>query len=508
MNYYITMPLIALIINAFIGTYIFAQRHQKKIKSCYLMYVLVLEAWLILEIVLWAVVDFEYTILFLRLQSICWSMSALIFLKFTYNILGKARSTTMKLLDRAHILIIILCLFSNQVVNGYEEFNWGVAEIPGNLYIFIVVYTSFIYLHAFKGLWMQIKFSKKSDEKKQLKLLLFGTLSTLFCAILFDVLLPEMFEIMWIPRISSSITAVQCYFVFVAIKKYRFMTINVEDVCLNIFDHIHEGIILLDKDKKILDINSIGRNMLGICGLDNEDISLHSIIPDYEYEREYLNQEMSVKTCEGKELTVIFNQIKMPNEFRNMGKIIVLYDITDIIDAKQEAAIYQKKAYTDLLTGVYNHGYFHEYIKTEAEKADNTLTFLFCDLDKFKNINDTCGHAIGDIILSDTAKILSASIREEDSVFRYGGEEFLVVLKNISNDGAYKIAERIRKDISNSKSLRTSAMNLPVTVSTGIAHYPLHGENVNEVVIKADKAMYYSKQNGRNQTNVYHSGLE
>jgi diguanylate cyclase (GGDEF)-like protein len=124
------------------------------------------------------------------------------------------------------------------------------------------------------------------------------------------------------------------------------------------------------------------------------------------------------------------------------------------------------------------------------------------DLDYFKNINDTYGHQVGDQFLIEFATLLGSRIRKSDTAYRYGGEEFLLVLPGTQVEDAAKRADEIRVACANIR-ISHKSKNLKVTTSMGVATYPLHGKEPEEVVIKADKALYRSKQNGRNRTTIW-----
>jgi hypothetical protein len=165
----------------------------------------------------------------------------------------------------------------------------------------------------------------------------------------------------------------------------------------------------------------------------------------------------------------------------------------------------REQALHDPLTGLYNRRHLSETIEREiaiAEREQKHLSVIVMDLDHFKNINDTFGHQIGDQYLIAFAALLRNRIRKSDIACRYGGEEFLLVLPGTSLENAVKRAEEIRREYANT-TLPGRGINDRVTISMGVATYPLHGEESEEIVIKADKALYMSKENGRNRVTVW-----
>jgi diguanylate cyclase (GGDEF)-like protein len=165
----------------------------------------------------------------------------------------------------------------------------------------------------------------------------------------------------------------------------------------------------------------------------------------------------------------------------------------------------REQALHDPLTGLYNRRHLSETIEREiaiAEREQKHLSVIVMDLDHFKNINDTFGHQVGDQYLIAFAALLRNRIRKSDIACRYGGEEFLLVLPGTSLENAVKRAEEIRREYANT-TLPGRGINDRVTISMGVATYPLHGEESEEIVIKADKALYMSKENGRNRVTVW-----
>ena len=157
------------------------------------------------------------------------------------------------------------------------------------------------------------------------------------------------------------------------------------------------------------------------------------------------------------------------------------------------------RADTDGLTGLYNHRHFHKCLEQEIARGTrfgSIFSVIMLDVDLFKAYNDTYGHLAGDQVLRKIGDCIVDSIRTVDIAFRYGGEEFTVILPEAHLDDACKVAERIRQIIESK--LSSSAM--PITVSLGVATWPSDGLMREEVIACADAALYRAKQTGRNRT--------
>jgi diguanylate cyclase (GGDEF)-like protein len=155
-------------------------------------------------------------------------------------------------------------------------------------------------------------------------------------------------------------------------------------------------------------------------------------------------------------------------------------------------------AVTDGLTGLYNQRYFKQRLAEEIERAaeqDRPLSLLFCDLDRFKGYNDRLGHVAGDKALRAVAGVVLQSIRQVDLAARYGGEELTVILLDTPGDSAVEVAERIRQGVAR----LDLGHERGLTVSIGTAAFPDHATKVEELIDKADWAMYLAKRKGRDK---------
>ena len=158
------------------------------------------------------------------------------------------------------------------------------------------------------------------------------------------------------------------------------------------------------------------------------------------------------------------------------------------------------KVATDALTGVASHGQCLSALRRAIKMAQRNNTPLcvgMADLDNFKRVNDTHGHQVGDDVLSDVAGRMQGAVRSFDTLGRYGGEEFLIVMDNANADTAYEIAERVRYRVASSP-VKTRSEEVKMTVSVGLAELK-PGDSVDSLVKRADEALYKAKHRGRNQ---------
>jgi len=189
---------------------------------------------------------------------------------------------------------------------------------------------------------------------------------------------------------------------------------------------------------------------------------------------------------------------------KKKGKEFTDEDVEMLKAVADQAAVAVNKAQlwdmavTDSLTGLYVRRYFMVKLQEEihrAERYNKRLSVIMADLDRFKKINDTYGHDAGDRALKTISTFLQKNIRDVDAIARYGGEEFVMLIPDADKEAAFCLAERLREGLA-----KVKLEDLPpVTISLGIATYPSDGTDLEELIKKADAAMYEAKQQGRNK---------
>ncbi len=183
------------------------------------------------------------------------------------------------------------------------------------------------------------------------------------------------------------------------------------------------------------------------------------------------------------------------------AKVVSSYAVAALENAERYH-LAKERAFIDDVTEIYNARYLLSTTANEirrAERYENPLSVLFLDLDRFKLVNDRHGHLVGSQTLRNLSNVLAQCVRDVDTLARYGGDEFTILLVDTDHNEAMSIAQRIRRTVEDHIFEADQDASLRLTVSVGVATCPRHGGDCNSLLDAADKAMYRSKSLGRNR---------
>lgn len=287
-----------------------------------------------------------------------------------------------------------------------------------------------------------------------------------------------------------------------------------------IIENVHDAIISSDSEGKINLMNCAGREIYSYptknpIGADISDLNQYKrdgVTPltgdDNPLQRALngetiSNEEIVIITENNKQHTLRVNgQAMLHESSENIGAVISLHDITDLIEAKQQL---QFMAYHDSLTGLPNRRLFHDLLLQNLKQAtrnNQMVGVLFLDMDNFKSVNDRYGHDVGDVLLIEVGKTLQGCLRESDLLCRWGGDEFVIGLpENHGADDIVKVAEKICSTVLDCIQAKSNTLNISVTI--GIAISPDHGNDPDILIRNADAAMYHAKKIGKNRCELY-----
>ncbi len=217
------------------------------------------------------------------------------------------------------------------------------------------------------------------------------------------------------------------------------------------------------------------------------------------------SRKVVISNLESPEEIVIFWGIsnKLTKKVLNLASLLFKYSVMTLYHIKKLEDV-RLQTFIDDLTGLFNSRYLKFSLNLAVQRSKylrQSFSVLFIDLDHFKSVNDQYGHLVGSEYLVAVGKSIRNTVRSMDSVFRYGGDEFVVILTGTSLEEATEIAERIRENIGN-RTFVIQGQKLKNTVSIGVATYPLHASEKEMILKLADEALYTAKKNNRNQVYV------
>ncbi|MGE0109073.1 MAG: diguanylate cyclase [Bdellovibrionales bacterium] len=225
-----------------------------------------------------------------------------------------------------------------------------------------------------------------------------------------------------------------------------------------------------------------------------EQEKIYQLIDTIEDVREV---EAQMKSSQGRCFTAEIAAIKM--EYG--GEPATLFSMNDISARKKLEEELFHQANTDALTGLSNRRHFIFQAEQEIRRAkrfNRELSVIMMDLDHFKKVNDEFGHAIGDIVLATLAKASLESLRASDIIGRVGGEEFAVLLPETGLTAAQEVAERILQHVQETP-IKAGRKTVHCTTSLGVAHMTIKDKSIDDILVRADKALYKAKETGRNR---------
>ena len=279
-----------------------------------------------------------------------------------------------------------------------------------------------------------------------------------------------------------------------------------------VFEKTHEAIMVTDIQLKIVRVNHALAETLKIPQEELIGKALDDILARERLKKDTEQQitiaiqlhnvwqgELWYRDAEGRVIPALQTISSVRNNEGEIEQLIHIFN--DITHEKNIENEIKKKANTDALTGLPNRAgllLILDQALYHAQQQSKQLAVLFVDLDKFKPVNDTHGHDIGDQLLAAIGPRLREHVRSSDTIARLGGDEFVVLLTEIANvDTAMRIANAIVAQLN--KPFYIAELELQIGASVGVAVYPMHGEDRHALLNNADQAMYVAKQNGRNQ---------
>ena len=295
-----------------------------------------------------------------------------------------------------------------------------------------------------------------------------------------------------------------------------------ESFLRTIFDSIHDPFSIVDRDYRIVKLNAAYARLRNRLPGDLQGEKCYevlckgnSVCEGCAVERTFrlkkpCTKEKVIMSPDVPETWIDISTYPIFDRNRNITHVIeYARDVTVRKKAEEEKKLLLNNlnhlSTTDGLTGLFNRRALTDILQHEIERAEryvSDLSLLLCDIDKFKSVNDTYGHAAGDKALQAVAESLKIALRKSDILGRYGGDEFMIILPETSLDGAKKLAEKIRGAVNEISLELPMHQRISLSVSVGVASCCAPMENIDTLVKLADTALYTSKHEGRNMVSA------
>lgn len=354
-------------------------------------------------------------------------------------------------------------------------------------------------------------------------LTLFLVISFSFITCLTSFVLLSVFEL-WFAPLSTLLGQVFSYplWSLQKVKQLKSSLYKEQKNASAILKAIEDSVVVIDKYGNVEYMNPAAERMFVYSLIDNKSQLFNELYETVEqrnssvlYSNKDLDKEMNknqaievIRNQHGEEIVVRFSRREVCAENgTNEGVVYAFSNITEIININKKIAFFaEHDALTELPNRTLLRSLMEQAIKND-EREGTGFSILFIDLDGFKEINDAMGHTAGDILLQEVAKRLKKQIRKSDTISRWGGDEFIIMLdKVVIPSDIVIVAEQIKLCLA--QVFTIDEEEVFISASTGISLFPIDGEKVDVLIEKADTAMYNVKNNGRNNICFYSQSLE
>ena len=537
------------VIYIFMGISTLLKDPKSKVNKIFFIMSITLYLWAIMLALLINSPDADTAAFYRRLITFCWSF---LYYEFLYYCIYLTKNENI--IDKLWMKILLLlpacitfCLYFFQPYTAsdfaWTSYGWSILATQNRGLVWYCFFDAYYILYVLVGLLLIYHWGKKSKFKRELKqsrIIVSSMLITALIGTITDVILPQ-FKIQLMPQVTIIIFLIAIGGIWYSVSKYRLMGFTSESIFIDVLKIMDEGLIVLNEDGCIISANNGALELLGY-----EEIEIKhkfvSLVFSNTGDISKLNMcnsnsiEIDIKSKNNKKIPVLISSsVLLDNCGDKLGTVLIFNNIFEIKQiqnklkdtndnlekrvqkrtcelsnvnkqlakkieegiAKEEKII--KLAYNDHLTGLPNRRSFYDKLNQailDAVINKNSFVILFLDLDGFKTINDTMGHAQGDELLKKVAQRLTNILSKSDVIARVGGDEFLILIYNQCGE------QYIKKNCENiintiNEPFQFSKNEIYITTSIGVSIYPEDGTEVEDLVKNADIAMYKAKENGK-----------
>lgn len=482
----------------FIWTFVFLNRSHDKVNQAFLIFLTNILVWMVLN----NLDEFsDGTVVTIGTKTVYWlSMMylSITFLYFIYRLIK--RRIDWKFYAALGLNTITVVARYLYPIDYSDPTFWRltdpvVAPLMALAFSLSALYALFLVLR-------QVILTKDKRLRAQLNYIFYGIGLALVISVISEYLLPTVFHIKEKLYLMHSAVAIFAVAMFMSIMRHRLLNLRSDYVYRSLFLNASEGILIVSRTGRIVSINRVGCEILQDENLDAGGL-VSNYIPGYRFDADYNRFEAEVHYGAQKRFLSL-TQYPIDERERDTTKLLILTDVTQTHMLQElEKVQLLEKSNIDQLTGLYNKQYLLGKFKAHTENAGVTA-LIFIDVDDFKSINDTYGHLVGDEVLRALAACIKGNVRATNAAIRFGGDEFVILLEHTYAEDAFLVAERIRT-CTNALEFSGAESVFHITLSIGLIDgiAPL-----DELLEKADRAMYISKNKGKNKTTVFRESEE
>ena len=336
MNYYLFFPFSSILINVFAWSYIYAQKQDTAVNKTCLIFLASLLGWVFCDFILWLPTPPSWKMPILKVACIFWIPSGFLFLNFTYAFLEKEKDFFYKVMFTGCVTAVLISLTTDWVILGHARTYWGEMALRGILFVPVILLlitpsTLFAYYLAF----MKVIKGDNTKQKQQLTLLVLGVTISLSIALVCDVFFPAVLKVHDFIRMGSSGCGVISLCAFLAVVKYNFLSVGVEKVAKDLFENILDGIIVVNPEGHVLQINESAKGIFNVSDSEMKHLKISDLLADYDPTETYQNREIKIAR-EREERFLSVSQSIIEDYGVQLGKLIILRDFTDVRIADRE----------------------------------------------------------------------------------------------------------------------------------------------------------------------------
>lgn len=550
MNFMVIVYLLTSIFYILIGTFSLMYDIKNKLNRIFFVFCLDLSLWSTALMLMNAASDAATATVFRQTATIFWSFVYCLMLHFLLVLVEKDRLLSNPLYLGLFYLPAMISIYIYYIYNPVTEdlivrskYGWSYWNSGGNGLLIDFYLPLYYCTYVLASIFIILFWGKQSPlkrEKKQAKIIVVTIIAVFVLGSLTDIILPVLGKPI-VPALTVCFIVIPVYGIWYSIKRYRLMNLNPQNIVAEVLRTMNEGMLITDRSHCIRDINEGARMMLGYSKEELLGKPLEFVVKNMHDNTIKPANELMLLRKDNQMLWVSFSSSMLLDEWNELyGTVLLFQDLSEnkriqkelqashdeleqkVLDrtrelnaANRELQIeidsrigmekeIRKLAFYDHLTGLPNNKSFIDSVnKVIAEKQaqDFSMALLYLDLDSFKIINDTMGHAQGDQLLKMVSLRLVSIVGSSDSIARVGGDEFLVLVTGEADETSVGIlASRLNEAFRRKFDL--SGNEVYVTASIGVALYPVDGEDAQTLMMNADIAMHRAKEKGRNKYEV------